>query len=165
LFERVEDLSRLCPCPRLELSEADDSLLHDTSNICANVLGTSKQLRYKSNVRSIERQFDAFPRGVEMSAITVFVPQAHHSVDLPWSHPTSARPRTMINMAPATADAKSSGSAAAADWRLTDRGIAVVFVIAAMILTAAIAVIGTTAVRVTSPGSDTGLHESRQAQH
>jgi hypothetical protein len=38
-------------------------------------------------------------------------------------------------------------------------------VIAAMILTAAIAVIGVTAVRVTGPGGDSGLNESRQAQH
>jgi hypothetical protein len=99
-----------------------------------------------------------------MSTITVFVPPAHHFVDLPWSHPTSAPPPTMINTAPATADPKSSGSAAAADWRLTDRGIAVVLVIAAMILTAAIAVIGITAARVTSPCGDAGFHSSRQAQ-
>jgi hypothetical protein len=38
-------------------------------------------------------------------------------------------------------------------------------VIAAMILTAAIAVIGLTAVRVTGPSGDSGLNESRQAQH
>jgi hypothetical protein len=38
-------------------------------------------------------------------------------------------------------------------------------VIAAMILTAAIAVIGVTAVRVTGPGGDSRLNESRQAQH
>jgi hypothetical protein len=53
---------------------------------------------------------------------------------------------------------------AAADWRLTDRGIAVVMMIAAIIMTVAIAVIGVTAVRVTSPGGDAGLHEARQAQ-
>jgi hypothetical protein len=99
-----------------------------------------------------------------MSAITVFVPQAHHSVDLPRSRPTSARPCTMINTPPATADPRSSDNPAAADWRLTDRGIAVVLVIAAMILTAAIAVIGITAVRVTSPGGDVRLQRSGQAQ-
>jgi hypothetical protein len=38
-------------------------------------------------------------------------------------------------------------------------------VIAAMILTAAIAVIGITAVRVTGPGGDARSQESRQAQH
>ncbi len=99
-----------------------------------------------------------------MSAITVFVPQAHHSVDLPQSRPTSARPCTMINTPPAIAHRGRSDNPAAADWRLTDRGIAVVMVIAAMILTAAIAVIGITGLRVTSPGGDARLHESRQAQ-
>jgi hypothetical protein len=122
-------------------------------------------LRYKSNVRSIERQFDAFPKEeIEMSAITVFVPQAHHSVDLSRSRPTTARPSTVINTPPATADPMSSDNPAAAHWRLTDRGIVVVMVIAAMILTVAIAVIGITAVRVTSPGGDTRRYESRQAQ-
>ena len=85
-----------------------------------------------------------------MSAISVFGPEAHH-FDLPRS--------------PASADPKSSGNRAAADWQLTNRGIAVVMVIAAMILTAAIAVIGITAVRVTSPDGDARPQESRQAQH
>jgi hypothetical protein len=122
-------------------------------------------MRYKSNVRSIERQFDAFPEEIEMSAIAVSVPQANHSVDRLRSSPRSALPRPIINPAPATAAPKSSSDRAAADWRLTDRGIVVVMVIAAMILTAAIGVIGLTAVRVTSPGGDAGLHESRQAQY
>jgi hypothetical protein len=123
-------------------------------------------LRYKSNVRSIERQFDAFPKKeIEMSAITVFVPQAHHSVELPRPRPTSGQPCRVIHPVPATAGPKGSSNGATADWRLTDRGIAVVMVIAAMILTAAITVIGITAVRVTGPGGDPGLRESRQAQH
>jgi hypothetical protein len=48
-----------------------------------------------------------------------------------------------------------------AEWRLTDRGIAVVMVLAATILTVALAVIGLTAVRVTSddPGAD--VHKSQ----
>jgi hypothetical protein len=53
-------------------------------------------------------------------------------------------------------------TAPAVHWKLTDRGIAVVMVVAAMILTAALIVIGSTAVRVTSP--DDGVRESRQAQ-
>jgi hypothetical protein len=123
-------------------------------------------LRYKSNVRSIEYQFDALPkRSFQMSAISVFGPEGHHFVDLSRSRPTSARPRTMSNVAPATADPNSSGNRAAADWQLTNRGITVVMVIAAMILTAAIAVIGITAVRVTGPGGDARPQESRQAQH
>jgi len=71
----------------------------------------------------------------------------------------------MSNTAPATSDLKSSANRAAADWQLTNRGIAAVMVIAAMILTAAIAVIGITAVRVTGPGGDARPQESRQAQH
>lgn len=51
------------------------------------------------------------------------------------------------------------------DWRLTDRGIAVVMVIAVMILTVALAVIGLTAARVTDPDFRAGLEESPQAQH
>ena len=100
-----------------------------------------------------------------MSAIAVSVHPAHDSVDRQRATHTNARPCTIINTAPATASRKSSSNRAAADWRLTDRGIAVVMVIAAIILTVAIAVIGLTAVRVTSPGGDAGLHEARQAQH
>jgi hypothetical protein len=54
-------------------------------------------------------------------------------------------------------------AASAVHWELTDRGIAVVMVVAAMILTAALIVVGVTAVRVTSP--DGRVQESRQAQH
>ena len=100
-----------------------------------------------------------------MSAIAVSVPQAHDSVDRLRATQTNARPCTIVKTAPATAGRKSSSNRAAADWRLTDRGIAVVMAIAAIILTVAIAVIGLTAVRVTSPGGDAGLHEARQAQH
>jgi hypothetical protein len=100
-----------------------------------------------------------------MSAITVFVPQSHHLVELPRSRPTSAQPCTVIKTVPATAVPESSGNRPAADWRLTDRGIAVVMLIAAMILAAAITVIGITAVRVTGPGGDPALRESRQAQY
>jgi hypothetical protein len=118
-----------------------------------------KRTFYRTQVRCLPQE------EIEMSAITVFVPQAHHSVELPRSRPTSAQSCTVINTVPATASPKSSGNRAAADWRLTNRGIAVVMVIAAMILAAAITVIGITAVRVTGPGGDLGLRESRQAQH
>jgi hypothetical protein len=40
----------------------------------------------------------------------------------------------------------------ATTWRLTDRGIALVLVLTAMIVLAAVTVIGLTAWRVTSPG-------------
>ena len=51
------------------------------------------------------------------------------------------------------------GTSAAGDCQLTDRGIAVVMLIAAVILTAALAVIGITAIQVTSADYGTGLHE------
>ena len=100
-----------------------------------------------------------------MSAITVFVPPAHYAVERPRSRPTSAQPRTVIDTVPASAQAKSSGNGATGEWRLTDRGIAVIMVIAAMILIAGMTVVGITAVRVTSLGGDPGLQESRQVQH
>ena len=60
-------------------------------------------------------------------------------------------------------DARSRGitgaTSAAGNWKLTDRGIAVVMLIAAVIFTAALAVIGITAMEVTSADYDTGLHD------
>jgi hypothetical protein len=100
-----------------------------------------------------------------MSAITVSVPHSHRSVGQLRPAQTNERPFTIISAAPATAGGRRSSDRAIYPWRLTDRGIAVVMVIAAMILTAAIAVIGVTAVRVTGPGGDSRLNESRQAQH
>jgi len=50
------------------------------------------------------------------------------------------------------------------DWHLTNRGIAVIMMIAAMILTAALVVIGLTVVRVTSTDYGADLRESGQAQ-
>jgi hypothetical protein len=67
----------------------------------------------------------------------------------------------------ARADAQSrsitGATAAASNWKLTDRGIAVVMLIAAVILTAALAVLGITAIRVTSADYDTGVPQSQQA--
>ncbi len=74
-----------------------------------------------------------------MSAMTVSVPQVNSSVDQTLATVTTARPCTIIE-APTTS----------AEWRLTDRGIAVIMTCAAMILSAALVVIGLTAVRVTS---------------
>jgi hypothetical protein len=50
------------------------------------------------------------------------------------------------------------------DWKLTDRGIAFVMLMAAVIMTAAVAVIGITAVRVTSADYDAGSQRSQQAR-
>jgi hypothetical protein len=53
---------------------------------------------------------------------------------------------------------------AAANWQLTDRGIAVIIVIAGVIMAIALVVIGLTAMRVTSADYDAGSHASAQAQ-
>jgi hypothetical protein len=49
--------------------------------------------------------------------------------------------------------------------RLTDRGIALVMVIAGVIMTIALVVIGWTAMRVTSADYDAGSHGSTQAHN
>ncbi|HEX7211085.1 MAG TPA: hypothetical protein VF241_09220 [Propionibacteriaceae bacterium] len=49
-------------------------------------------------------------------------------------------------------------------WQLTDRGIAVVLLLVAVILTAAVIAVGVTALRVTSADYDARLHESWQVQ-
>jgi hypothetical protein len=64
-------------------------------------------------------------------------------------------------------DARSRGitgaTSAAGNWQLTERGIAVVMLIAAVILTAALAVIGITVIRVTSADNAAGVPEFQQA--
>jgi ferric-dicitrate binding protein FerR (iron transport regulator) len=94
-----------------------------------------------------------------MSAIPVSIPRAqgwrrtNRSVDHVALPARSTQPYAIVrapNRQPA--------------WRLTDRGIAVVMVIAAMILTAALIVIGLTVVRVTEPDYRTGFEEWTQAQ-
>jgi hypothetical protein len=85
-----------------------------------------------------------------MSAMTVSILHAHHSVD-PRESAASTRPLVLETTAPS-------------EWRFTDRGIAVVMVVAVMILTAALAVIGLTAVRVTSADYGAGVHKSQVDQ-
>jgi hypothetical protein len=54
-------------------------------------------------------------------------------------------------------------TSAAGNWQLTDRGIAVVMLIAIVILAVAVAVVGITAIRVTSAANyDAGVSESQQ---
>jgi hypothetical protein len=84
--------------------------------------------------------------------MTVSVAQAHPSVDRT-STVTPIRPCT-ITEAPT----------ASTDWRLTDRGIALAMALAAMILTAALVVIGVTAVRVTSTDYRADFAESQHDQ-
>lgn len=125
------------------------------SNACANDLGIGIEMRYKSNVRSIEREFDAFPEGdSKISAMTVPLSHAHRFVDQPRESAASTRPCRLVEEATAPSE-----------WRLTDRGIAVVVVVAVMILTAALGVIGLTAVRVTSADYGADVHTSQVDQH
>jgi hypothetical protein len=66
----------------------------------------------------------------------------------------------------AYADARSraitGATLAAGNYQLTDRGIAVVLLIAAVILTAALAVVGITVIRVTSADYDARVPGSQQ---
>jgi hypothetical protein len=52
-----------------------------------------------------------------------------------------------------------------ADWQLTDRGIAAVIAIAAVLMAAAVVVIGLTAVRVTSGDYEPNMQGSQQVRH
>ena len=89
-----------------------------------------------------------------MSAVPVSIP--------PVSLPPVAPRRSHLQPAPMPEVARAVTTPIR--WQLTDRGIAVVLLVVAMILTAAVIAIGVTAVRVTSADFDAGLHESRQAQ-
>jgi hypothetical protein len=86
-----------------------------------------------------------------MSAMTVSILHAHHSVDQSQERAARTRPLVQETTAPS-------------EWRPTDRGIAVVMVVAVMILTAALAVIGITAVRVTSADYRADVHKSQVDQ-
>lgn len=87
-----------------------------------------------------------------MSAMTVSILHAPHSVDQSRESAASTRPLVQETTAPSK-------------WRLTDRGIGVVMVVAVMILTAALAVIGLTAVKVTSADYGADVHKSQVDQH
>jgi hypothetical protein len=88
-----------------------------------------------------------------LSAMTVSAQQALSSIDRTQVTVTTPRPCTIID-----------APTASADWRLTDRGIAVVMALVAMILTAALVVIGLTAVRVTSTDDHANFAESQVDQ-
>jgi hypothetical protein len=85
--------------------------------------------------------------------MTVSVAQTHPSVDRTRSTVTTTRPCAIIK-----------APTASADWRLTDRGIAIAMALAAMILTAALVVIGLTAVRVTSADHHADFAASQPVQ-
>jgi hypothetical protein len=148
-----------------------------TSNTDSNVLAPGCPVRYTSNTRSIEPTFDRTPDLLRSTAMSVAFaepvldrPTADRPAGLaspervrprprrlgPGVGPT-ARPRRM-RLAPAVARPGARPRACEAStpaepsrtWRLTDRGMAVVLVVAAALVAASIAVVGLTALRVTS---------------
>jgi hypothetical protein len=92
--------------------------------------------------------------------MTVSVPQAHSADRVQPAftpiHPVKIPP---IKIPPKIIEAH--GELAPADWRLTGRGIALVMLLAVTILAAALVVIGTTAVRVTSVDHGAASSNSR----
>ena len=79
----------------------------------------------------------------------------------PWARPTHAVPApTLAKPQRSTVQAcRLEGTAAARlGWRLTDRGIAVIMVVGMMIVTAALSVVGLTALRVTSTDYPAFVH-------
>ena len=98
-----------------------------------------------------------------MSALPIVIPEIS-ATQTRWSpRPTmrAADVRPSIATAPiATAPTSTPGS-----WKLNDRGIAAIMVLAAVILTAALTVIGITAARVTGADYDASSQASQQAHH
>jgi hypothetical protein len=129
-------------------------------------------VRYKSNIRSIEQQFDIAARRTAMSTLTIVFDEIAADRTRPALSPTRVagradgrglRPRTRpvravpppsltssVRRKPQACRAEASGTAGSV--RLTDRGIAAVMVVGLMIMVTALVVIGLTALRVTGPG-------------
>jgi hypothetical protein len=95
-----------------------------------------------------------------MSALPIVIPEISA---VPENSHWSPRPAVRsADVRPSCVTAASSSTAGS--LRLTDRGIAIIMLFAAVILTAALAVIGMTAVRVTGVGYGVGSQGSQQAQ-
>jgi hypothetical protein len=142
------------------------------SNISSNELGMPAAVRYKSNIRSIEHQFDADTRRTAMSTLTIVFDEIAADRTRPALSPTrhvgradgrGLRPGTRPARAVPPPSLAGSGrrtpqacladaDAGAVSLRLTDRGIAAVLVVGLMIMVTALVVIGLTASRVTGPG-------------
>jgi hypothetical protein len=89
-----------------------------------------------------------------MSALPIVIPEISATQ-------TRRSPRPTVR----AADVWPSIATAPTSWKLTDRGIAAIMVLAAVILTAALTVIGITAVRVTGADYDASSQASQQAHH
>lgn len=146
------------------------------SNKFSNGLGKDPSMEYKSNVRSIEHPFETSPRSTSMSTVTVerepgLDPALLHSLPpgrtvsspvrpgrrsgrcpSPTSRPTGAVKAPVLRQVrsrPRTCEV-TGAVPQSSTWRLTDRGITMILVVATMIAMAALSVIGLTAARVTS---------------
>jgi hypothetical protein len=151
------------------------------SNIPSNVLGKAGTVRYESNIRSIEHEFDPL-RSTAMSTVTIAFPDVTQSSEIgrirvgrqglagrrsgrglaPQSRP--GRSVLAPSLTPHTRQPSVQACTAEpvpASWRLTDRGIAVILAAGLLIMLAALVVVGLTAVRVTGsdyvPGRTAGL--------
>jgi hypothetical protein len=98
-----------------------------------------------------------------MSALPIVIPEISAVPEISatqthWSPRTAVR-SSDVRPASLTATTSTSGS-----WKLTDRGIAVIMLLAAVILTTALAVIGITALRVSGADYNAGSQASQQAQ-
>jgi hypothetical protein len=95
-----------------------------------------------------------------MSALPIVVPKISA---VPENSHWSPRPAVRsADVRPSCVTAASSSTAGS--LRLTDRGIAVIMLLAAVILTAALTVIGMTAVRITRADPAASAQASQQAQ-
>jgi len=150
-----------------------------TSNTDSNVLALESPVRYTSNTRSIELVFDQTPDLLRSTAMSVAlaepvlvrptaagagrpatVPVRKRSTRPgPGTGPVAAPRRLRFVAQPATAracrpaapgvGAVSSPRTGPSTWRLTERGLTVVLVLAAALVAASVAVVGLTALRVT----------------
>jgi hypothetical protein len=139
---------------------------HAFAKVC-EMLGEHTQMRYKSNRRSIEHPFDT-SRGATVIT-TAIVDQPSPNRLRPSAGGQQGRSATArgplarpVRPAPTPPQLLADGAVRACrvdvagpaetSWRLTDRGIALILALTAMIVIAAVTVIGLTAWRVTGPG-------------
>ena len=151
-----------------------------TSNTDSNVLALADAVGYTSNTRSIELTFDGASDPLRSIAMSVAFaepvldqPTPEVRAGGPSPAPTrstprrrgpgtgpTARPPPRRFTAPAVPGAgagpRACASAPAVEqprtWHLTERGLALVLVVAAALVAASIAVVGLTALRVTGEG-------------
>ena len=93
-----------------------------------------------------------------MSALPIVIPEIS-ATQTHWS------PRPTVRAADVGPSIATAPTSMPGIWKLTDRGIAAIMVLAAVILIAALTVIGMTAVRVTGADYNARSQASQQAHH